>query len=40
MLFAQVDGIATVGNGHHLIAFLLQEQQVCLQQLDLIIYPK
>jgi hypothetical protein len=40
MLFAQVDGIAAVGNGHYLIALLLQEKQVRLQQLDLIIYPK
>ena len=40
MLFAQVDGIAAVGDGHHLIALLLQEKQVRLQQFDLIIYPK
>ena len=40
MLSAQVDGIAAVGHSHHLIALLLEEKQVCLQQLDLIIHPK
>ena len=39
-LTALVDGVGTVRDRHHLVAFLLEEQQVCPQLFYLVVHPK
>ena len=40
LLAAEVDGVGSVGSLHHLVAFLLQKQDVGAQQLNLVVNPQ
>ena len=39
-LLTLLDGVGTVADRHHLVAFLLEEQQVCPQLFYLVVHPK
>ena len=39
-LLTEIDGISTVADGHHLVAFLFKEEDMGPQLFNLVVYPQ